>query len=125
MGALAGERLAQRLVARIGREGVLHRLLDAGDVRQHDAAARVGAGVLGVERGSEDVRADVRGIDLRREAQELAELIDRDVRTNGGLQGGDELGQLRDERLRVGLLAERQEHTLLASAAVKIGRGMA
>ena len=37
----------------------------------------------------------------------------------------DELGQARDERLRVGLLAQREQHPLLARGAVEVGRAVA
>ena len=54
--------------------------------------------------------------------EQLVHLVQRDVGPDRLLERGDQFGQLRDEVLRVGLLAQRQEDALLALASVEVGR---
>ena len=53
------------------------------------------------------------------------ELRHRDVRLDRRLEGLDEVGQARDQVLRIGLLAQRQQDALLAGAAVEVVGAMA
>ena len=57
--------------------------------------------------------------------EQLRELVGRDVGRDRRLERLDELGEARDEVLRVGLLAEREQDALLAGAAVEVVRAVA
>ena len=90
---------------------------------EHDAAVRAARRpphVGPVVGGREHVRPDVLGVHALREGQELGQAADRDVRGHRRLQRVDERRQVADDRAGVHLLAQRQEHALLAEPAVEV-----
>ena len=124
-GALGRQVLALGLVGRVGGERVADGGADLRDLGLDRVDRRARRGLGPVQRRREDVRADVLGVDLRREPEQRSDLGGRDVGRDRRADGVDELGQLRDQRLRIGLLAQRQQDPLLARAAIEVVRPVA
>ena len=108
---------------------VVNAVSDRGPDLRHlglDRVDRRARAALGpVQRRREDVRADVLGVDLRREPEQRRELVRAGCRSRSAEPSASmSWGSRGMSGLRIGLLAQREQDPLLAGAAIEVVRAV-